>query len=75
MRTFPVQTNFTAGELSPRLEGRVDIEKYFNSAKTLENVFVHPHGGASRRPGTHYVAEVQDSSKSTRLYSFEFNTP
>ena len=27
---FPIQTNFTAGQLSPRLHGRVDINKYNN---------------------------------------------
>ncbi len=48
-RVSPIQTNFTAGELSPRLEGRVDISKYFNGCRTLENMVIHPHGGASRR--------------------------
>ena len=27
-RSAPIFTNFTAGELSPRLEGRVDLQKY-----------------------------------------------
>ena len=51
-------TNFTAGELSDRLDGRVDLQKYFNGCKTLENFVVHAHGGATRRPGTQFVAEV-----------------
>ena len=29
-------SNFTAGELSPRLDGRTDINKYFNGTKTME---------------------------------------
>ena len=37
-KTSPIQTNFTAGELSPQLEGRVDITKYFNAAKSLHVV-------------------------------------
>ena len=37
-----LRTNFTAGELSPRLEGRPDLAKYFNGAATLENYLVYP---------------------------------
>ena len=67
-------TNFTAGELSPRLDGRTDLNKYFNGSKTLQNMVVHPHGGASRRPGTKFIHEVKTSSAQTRLIPFEFST-
>ena len=66
-------TNFTAGELSPRLNGRSDLAKYFNGCETLENFLIHPHGGATRRPGTRFVAEVKTSSLQTRLVPFQFN--
>ena len=48
-KASPAFTNFTAGELSPRLDGRTDVGKYFNGCK-LQNFVVHPHGGASRVP-------------------------
>jgi hypothetical protein len=67
-------TNFTAGELSPRLDGRTDLGKYFNGCKTLENMVVHPHGAATRRPGTKFIHEVKTSSAQTRLIPFEFST-
>ena len=67
-------TNFTGGELSPRLDGRNDLAKYGSGCKTLENFVVFPHGSAARRSGTQYVAEVKDSSKKTRLIPFEFST-
>ena len=67
-------TNFTGGELSPRLDGRNDLAKYSTGCKTLENMVVYPHGSAARRSGTQYVAEVKDSSKETRLIPFEFST-
>jgi len=67
-------TNFTAGELSPRLDGRTDLSKYFNGAKTMENMVIHPHGGATRRPGTKFIHEVKTSSAQTRLIPFEFST-
>jgi hypothetical protein len=71
---YPILTNFTGGEFSPLLRGRVDFEKYYNACATLENMIVHPHGGATRRPGTYFVAEVEDSSKATRLIPFEYST-
>ena len=67
-------TNFTGGELSPRLDGRNDLTKYSSGCKTLENMIVYPHGSAARRPGTQFVAEVKDSTKKTRLIPFEFST-
>jgi len=67
-------TNFTGGELSPRLDGRNDLAKYPTGCKTLENMIVYPHGSAARRSGTQFVAEVKDSSKQTRLIPFEFST-
>ena len=37
---FTAKTNFTAGELSPDLLGRVDLTSYNNGAQILENVFI-----------------------------------
>ena len=67
-------TNFTGGELSPRLDGRNDLAKYSSGCKTLQNMIVYPHGSAARRPGTNFVAEVKTSSAFTRLIPFEFST-
>jgi hypothetical protein len=67
-------TNFTGGELSPRLDGRNDLTKYNSSCKTLENLIVYPQGAAARRPGTNHVSEIKDSSKKTRLIPFQFST-
>jgi hypothetical protein len=67
-------TNFTGGELSPRLDGRNDLTKYTSGCSTLENLIVYPHGAAARRPGSTFVAEVADSDNKTRLIPFEFST-
>ena len=67
-------TNFTGGELSPRLDGRTDLTKYTSGCSTLENLVVYPHGAAARRPGSTFVAEVADSDNKTRLIPFEFST-
>ena len=58
MSVSMIMTNFSAGELSPRLGGRVDLAKYSNGLSLLENMFTHPHGGASRRTGFRFIQEV-----------------
>ncbi len=72
--TSPRYTNWTAGELSDRLDGRTDLTRYFNGAKSLENFIVYPAGGAARRPGTKFLHEVKVSANAARLIPFEFNT-
>lgn len=68
-----IQTNFTAGELSPRLEGRVDIAKYFNGLRTLENMVIHPHGGITRRGGTKHISNAKTPTQKIRLIPFQFS--
>jgi hypothetical protein len=72
-RVHPFQTNFTAGELTPKLAGQTDFKKYNNGVETLENMTVFSQGGTTRRSGTRFVCEVKDSSKAVRLIPFEFN--
>ena len=67
-------STFTSGEISPRLEGRIDIEKYRSGLSDLTNMVVQPHGGLTRRPGTEYLGAVKDSSVKTRLIPFQFKT-
>ena len=69
-----IQTNFTSGEVSPQIEGRIDIAKYGNSAATLNNVFVRIFGGAYRRPGTYYAATTKLTTSAVRLIPFQFST-
>lgn len=72
-KASPIQNSFNAGELSPQLKGRADIEKYRNGCETLVNFIPLVHGPAKKRPGTRYVNEVKDSSKATRLLTFEYS--
>lgn len=68
-----IQNSFNAGEWSPLMEGRSDLAKYRNAAKTIENFMCLKQGGISRRPGTRFVAEVKDSTAKTRLIPFVFS--
>ena len=69
-----IQTNFSSGEVSPQIEGRVDIAKYQNAAATLNNVFVRVYGGAYRRPGTYLASVTKLSVSAVRLIPFQFST-
>lgn len=73
-RTTPIQTNFTGGEISPRLYGRVDLQKYATSLERCENFVIFPHGGITKRSGTRYIAEVKNSAKKVKLIPFIFST-
>jgi len=69
-KASPIITNFASGELSDRLEGRVDIPQYFNSCRILENMLITAHGNAERTPGTALATSSKDSSKKARLIDF-----
>ena len=73
-RSAPSLSTFTAGEISPRLEGRITLEKYKAGLSDLTNMVVQPHGGVTRRPGTQYLGTVKDNSVKSRLIPFQFKT-
>ena len=64
--------SFNAGEISPRLLGRSDFEKYHKGCKSINNMIVLPHGGAMRRTGTEFVAMAKYNDRNTKLFRFEF---
>lgn len=67
------QTNFSAGELSPRLYGRVDVAKWSNACYTMNNFVAQRFGGARKRGGSQYIASVKTSSSPVRLIPFIFS--
>lgn len=71
--TTVIQRSFAAGELTPSLHSRVDLAKYATGLATCRNCIIQRHGGAMNRPGTTFMGEVKDSSKTVRLIPFEFN--
>lgn len=73
-KASPIRTSFNAGELSPLMDGRVDVAKYSNGCKVLENFIPTVQGPAVRRGGTRYVAEVKSSANRTWLARFEFSS-
>jgi hypothetical protein len=71
-RVSTILTNFRAGELSPKLSGRIDLQKYSEGCDTLDNMIVYPSGGITRRPGSYYAGSSKDGGK-VRLINFEFS--
>ena len=71
-RVSTIITNFRAGEFSPRLEGRIDLQKYNEAAKELTNMVSFPQGGITRRPGSYYAGTSKDGGK-VRLVNFEYS--
>ncbi len=67
---FTSKTNFTGGELSHDLLGRVDLRAYENGALALQNVFISSTGGVRRRPGLRFHAALNGAG---RLIAYEKN--
>lgn len=70
MRVHNIQNNFNAGEFSPLMEGRTDLQQYYNAVRKLENFIPLPQGGVTRCPGTKYVNQVYNNSSVCRLIPF-----
>lgn len=70
-RIRDIKTTFTAGAVSRDLLGRGDLNAYANGALRLENLFIFPTGGVTRRAGLRYIDTV---SSTGRLISFEFSS-
>lgn len=74
MKAAAIQNSFNAGEISPWLKGRTDLDKYKNGLATCLNAVPTVYGAVTRRPGTYYVGPVKTESAVTRLIPFVFNT-
>lgn len=70
-----LQSNFTRGELDPRLIARTDTDLYRKGCKRIKNALVIPQGGIKRRPGQKWIAEIADvSNNQISFTSFEFSS-
>ncbi|MCC5029748.1 MULTISPECIES: hypothetical protein [Burkholderia] len=67
-----IQSNFNAGELSPPLEGHIDLDRYANGVKTMLNAIPQIEGGSRRRSGFRQIARTKTTG-TTRLIPFVFS--
>lgn len=68
-----IQPSFVSGELSPRLLGRIDLDKYASGCSDITNMVVMPQGGLQNRPGFRFIAETKTHAKKCRLVPFQFS--
>lgn len=62
--------SFNAGELSPWLDPRIDMDKYRMGCRQLQNMRPTIYGGAIRRPGTEYCGASGSTGADSRLIPF-----
>mgnify|MGYP000302065318 CR=1 FL=1 len=78
MRVSPIINSLNSGEWSEKMWGRTDLAQYPSACRKMRNFVMLVHGGATRTPGTEYIAETKDSQagrdKKARLIPFQFNT-
>jgi hypothetical protein len=68
-----VTTNFTSGELTPKMGVRIDVQRYQNGAALIENGWPIIHGGIDKRWGTLYRGATKVANKKARLIPFVFS--
>lgn len=72
MPNLPV-ISLNAGKLTPLIDARSDTEKYSSGCRILDNMIPRIYGPVSRRPGTKYIAEVEDSDIKSKLVPFIYS--
>lgn len=61
MANIPI-TTFNSGELSPKVDARIDVEKYAGGCRILENFIPLKYGCVEKRPGTMFVADITEDA-------------
>lgn len=73
MQEIPTLLGFTAGELSPWLATRYDLQAYQRGAALLKNLITMPYGGVRRRKGTCAAAVLGQGADEVRLFPFVYS--
>jgi hypothetical protein len=73
-KASPLLSSFSAGELSPLLEGRADFDKYKSGCAILENYIVTVQGPARMRVGTQMGGQTKTATDLAFMVPFEANT-
>lgn len=75
-KVSPIQNSFSAGEISPKLYGRVDLPPYKEGLKKCQNYIPTVQGNLDRRPGTNFAHgsrhNVNASDFLSDVYFFPF---
>ena len=72
MANLPV-ISMNGGKLTPLVDVRSDTEKYSSGCRILENMIPLIYGPVTRRPGTKYIAEVDDNDVKSKMVPFIYS--
>lgn len=72
-RASNIQHAFNAGEFSPLLLGRQDVDKYASSLYVCLNGIPLTQGAWTRRPGTAYLHQAKHHGKVSRVLPFQYS--
>lgn len=61
-KVTPIQDDFSAGEISPRLRGKTRSEEYHSGLSFCENFEVTPQGSLEMRTGTEFIDVIDDTN-------------
>lgn len=73
MPNIPI-LSFNAGEFTPKIDARSDIEKFRRGCRHLENFIPQIYGCAERRPGLYYIASSYGGETVVRMVPFIYNS-
>lgn len=73
MKANPSYSSFNAGQLSPLLGGRSDLEKFQAGLEVCQNMIPAVQGALQRAAGTIFVSEVADSDERCWLMPFVYS--
>lgn len=68
-----IQYAYVSGEVSPKLYGRSDLEKYDLGLSEARNWLIDYRGGMSTRPGTEFREWLQHPGANIKWFPFEFS--
>ena len=69
-----VTHSFSAGEISPKLLGRGDLDVYDQALALARNFRVTLTGALETRPGSRFVETLQADTRRVRMFGFDFGT-
>ena len=52
---------FNKGELSPKIDVRIDTEQYKFGCRRLENMIPEKYGDATKRPGFQFINDATEA--------------
>lgn len=72
-KASPMVRSFNAGEFSPLVEGRTDLDRHSSSLREMTNTVAAPQGPAIPRSGSFFLGDCMAHDARSELVPFVFN--